>query len=125
MKKKIYKQCHEHLGNEKDSFRVVLTEVCEYMMLTDNYKSVRNEIVSFIDSKAENYEEIKKGDIEKLSHFNDLSCRLETALRYDVLINETFRCYIWALIQSGDINASDWDSFDDIVESEIGYLTSE
>ena len=124
MKKKFYKQCLGHLGREKDSFRVVATEISELLMLTDDYKEVMKEIVTFIDSKAENFEVIKKGEIEKLPHFSDLLCCLETVLTYDVIIHETFRCYVWALIQSGEINAEDWDSFDDIVSSEIGYLAT-
>ena len=32
---------------------------------------------------------------------------------------------MWALIQSGEIDVTDWDSYDDIISSEISYLTNE
>ena len=95
----------------------------DHLLLKDEYEVVRDEIVTFIDSKAKNCEEIKKGEIERLPHFNDLPCSLEAALEYDSWIEESFKAYIWALIQSGDIDVSTWDTFDDTVSSEISYLT--
>lgn len=125
MRKKIFRKCLAHLGKEKDSFQVDWVEISEHLTLSDHHKEVKNEIVSFIDSKAESFESIEKREIEALPHFKDLPCSLEMVLTYDSDINESLRCYIWALIQSCDIIAEEWDSFDDIISSEISYLSEE
>lgn len=123
--KRVYIQRLAHLGKEKDSFQVNRVVISEHLTLSDNFKEIKDEIVSFIDSKAENYEAIEKGEIETLPHFKDLPCSLRTALTYDSDINESFRCYIWALIQSYDIITDEWYSFEDIIDNEIGYLSYE
>lgn len=97
----------------------------ERLLLKDDYNVIKKEIIAFIESKADNYEVIKKGEMEKLPHFAELPCSLETALTYELEIGEAFNTYIWALIQSGEIDTYNWDSFDEVVSSEIGYLTSE
>ena len=97
----------------------------DHLLLKDDYKVVKDEIIDFLDSKAENYEVIKKGEIEKLPHFNELPCSLEMLLSEEIMIRESFNAYIWALIQSGEIDVTDWDSLDDIISAEQGYLTSE
>lgn len=97
----------------------------DHLLLKDDFKVVKDEIIDFLDSKAENYEVIKKGEIEKLPHFNELPCNLEMVLSEEIMIRESFNAYMWALIQSGEIDVTDWDSYDEIISSEIGYLTDE
>jgi hypothetical protein len=96
----------------------------ECLFLKDDYKTVKNEIITFINSKADSSEEIKKGEIENLPHFNELPCSLNFALEFEFGINDAFKAYIWALVKSGYIEVDWWDYFDDIVDSEISYLTS-
>lgn len=96
----------------------------EHLLLKDDYKTAKDEIVTFIESKADSGEEIKKGEIENLPHFKELPCSLGFALEFEFNINDAFKAYIWALVKSGNIEVDWWDFFDDIVYSEIGYLTS-
>ncbi len=95
----------------------------DYVLLKDDYKTVKKEIVTFIKSKADSGEEIERGEIENLPHFNELPCSLNFALEFEFGINDAFKAYIWALIKSGYIEVDWWDSFDDIVDSNISYLT--
>ena len=109
--------------NKKSFFECAFRR--DHLLLKDDFKVVKDEIIDFLDSKAENYEVIKKGEIEKLPHFNELPCSLEMLLSEDIMIRESFNAYIWALIQSGESDVTDWDSLDDIISAEQGYLTSE
>jgi hypothetical protein len=96
----------------------------ECLLLKEDYKTVKDEIIAFIDSKADSSEEIKKGEIENLPHFNELPCSLGFALEFEFNINDAFKAYIWALVRSGDIDVDWWGYFDDIVYSEIEHLTT-
>lgn len=109
--------------NNKDLFQVDWSETKGHLTLKEYFSEVKNEIISFIESKAENNEWIKKGELEQLPHYSELPCSLEDVLTYDADIAETFRYYIWKLIQSGEIDVCSWDSVEDIVGAEIGYLT--
>ena len=95
----------------------------DYLLLKDDYKTVKKEIVTFIKSKADSGEEIERGEIENLPHFKELPCSLNYALEFEFGINDAFKAYIWALVKSGYIEVDSWDYFDDIVYSNISYLT--
>ena len=96
----------------------------EFLLLKEDYKIVKDEIIKFIASKADSSEEIEKGEIENLPHFNELPCSLGFALEFEFNINDAFKAYIWALVKSGYIEVDWWDYFDDIVYSNIEYLTT-
>ena len=108
----------------KDVKKICTRAYCtEYYLLKGDYQIVKDEIVTFIKSKADSGEEIKRGEIENLPHFNELPCSLNYALEFEFGINDAFKAYIWALVKSGYIEVDWWDNFDDIVDSNISYLT--
>lgn len=96
----------------------------ERLLLKEEYKTVKDEIVTLIKSKEDSGEEINKGEIEALPHFKELPCSLYYALEFEIEINDAFKAYLWTLVKSGHIEVDWWDYFDDIVDSEISYLTS-
>lgn len=108
--------------NFKQNFDLCWRE--NHFVLKVEHENVKCEIITFIESKLDNYEVIKKGEIEKIPHFTELPCSLDTALSCDFDIKESFKAYIWSLIRSGEIDVNCWDSFDDIVGNEISYLSS-
>lgn len=113
----------KNLGKAKEFFNTDKVVREHHFTLKEEYNTVKDEIINLIETKTDNEEYIERGEIIQLPHYCELPCSLEYALTYDADIAETFKAYIWMLLQEGEIDMYSAESFDDAVYFEICNLS--